>query len=117
MGLAQGLAVTRGISRSGSTIATALFLGVNRREAATFSFLLSIPAILGALLLKLDLEALSQAGGGPSPWAYLIGLLVSALVGVLCLELLLGVVQRGKLHHFAYYCWVVGLSGLLWEIA
>ncbi len=114
VGTAQGLAVARGISRSGSTIAAALFASVERKDAARFSFLLSIPAILGALVLELKPEAFAQGGVGAG--AYAIGLLVSAGVGVLCLRFLLYVVQHQRLHHFAWYCWAVGLAAILWEV-
>lgn len=101
IGLAQGLAITPGISRSGTTIAVALFLGLKRDFAARFSFLMSVPAILGAVLLKLkdvggaELHVDQLAAGG-----------FSALVtGYGALVLLVFVVKRGKLDRFAWYCW------------
>lgn len=114
VGVVQGLAVLRGISRSGSTIAAALFAGVQREQAARFSFLLSIPAILGALVLELKPDVL--AGGDIGLGTYGAGLVVSALTGVACLKLLLYVVQQRRLHHFAYYCWALGLAAVLWEV-
>jgi len=115
VGVVQGLAVTRGISRSGSTISVALWLGVPRDDAAQFSFLLSVPAILGALVLELDPQQLTA--GSIGPLAYALGFVAAALVGVLCLRLLLNLVRRGGFHHFAWYCWALGLAALIWGIA
>ena len=105
IGIVQGLAILPGISRSGSTIATALFLGVDRKLAGRYSFLLSIPAIVGALVLGLDAPELHTT----IPWGTIIaGSMVSAVVGWLALVILLRVVDRGQLHRFAPYCWLVG---------
>lgn len=110
IGIVQGLAILPGISRSGSTISTALFLGVDRKLAGRYSFLLSIPAIVGALVLGLDAPELATT----IPLATIIaGSLVSAGVGWLALVILLRVVDRGQLHRFAPYCWIVGLITLV----
>jgi undecaprenyl-diphosphatase len=110
IGVAQGLAVLPGISRSGATIATALWFGVRSRTAAVFSFLLSIPAIAGALLLKAaDVDTSDTA----QLRAALIGALVAAVVGVACLRILLGVLRRARFHHFAWYCFALGGLALL----
>ena len=114
IGVAQGLAVMPGISRSGSTIVTALALGANRMKAAEFSFFLSIPAILGAVVLEFDAAALTTGPGGTTP--YLVGALVSAGAGVLALRALLGVVRAAKLHHFAFYCWALGTVAVGWSL-
>lgn len=106
IGIVQGIAVLPGISRSGSTIVAALALGAARLEAAEFSFFLSIPAILGAVILKVDPELLASATELP---AYLAGASVSAIGGVAALTLLLGVVRSARLHRFAFYCWLIGL--------
>ncbi len=113
IGAAQGLAITPGLSRSGSTISVALLLGVDRKLAAHYSFLLSIPAILGALLLQVrDLEA-----GQAVDWApLLIGGAVAGVTGWAALRVLLRVVQAGRLHWFAPYCWVLGLAAVAWSI-
>ncbi len=105
IGIIQGLAILPGISRSGATIATALFLGVDRKVAGRYSFLLSIPAIVGALVLGLDTPALHTDIPLPT---IIAGSLISAAVGWLALVILLRVVERGQLHRFAPYCWVVG---------
>ena len=108
IGLVQGLAITPGISRSGSTIAVALFLGMDRALAARFSFLLSVPAILGAVVLKFDPALLH----GINWIAVGVGFLTSAVVGYVALVLLVGIVKRGGLHRFAWY--LVPLAGLAW---
>lgn len=101
IGVVQGLAITPGISRSGSTIAAAMFLGIEREAAAKYSFLLSIPAIMGAFLLKagdLDLSA-----GNLAP--LLTGFVTAAVTGYLALQLLLRFVRSGSLDKFAFYLW------------
>ena len=109
IGIVQGLAILPGISRSGSTISVALFLNVDRKVAGRYSFLLSIPAIVGALVLSLDTPELHTT----IPVAtIIIGSVISAIVGWLALMVLLRVVDRGQLHRFAPYCWVVGVITL-----
>ena len=115
IGVAQGVAVLPGISRSGMTITCALALGVERMHAARYSFLLSIPAILGALVLKLDPAAFatSQGQGSALPM-FLAGAAAAGLVGYGCLVLLTHLLRRAQFHHFAWYCWAVGGAGLLY---
>ena len=110
IGLAQALAIWPGVSRSGSTIACGLVLGLDPAVAARFSFLLSIPAILGALVLGLDAEEMQTA---ISLEMILLGAIIAATVGYLALKLLLGLVRRGQLSWFAPYCWVLGLIALI----
>jgi undecaprenyl-diphosphatase len=111
VGIAQGLAILPGISRSGATICMASYCGWRRRWAAEFSFLIVIPAIVGAAILKLTetiglpREQLAAVRWGP----VVIGSVVSLVVGVFALKLLLGAVRRAKLHYFAVYCWLVGV--------
>jgi undecaprenyl-diphosphatase len=112
MGCAQALAILPGISRSGSTISTGLLLKVSGDEAARFSFLLSVPAILGATIL----EAKDVMVAGLSEELYLslaVGMITSYLSGYIAIETLLGVVRRGKLFWFAPYCLLIGILGLL----
>jgi undecaprenyl-diphosphatase len=112
IGLAQGLAIVPGLSRSGTTISAGLLLGLDRRLAAHYSFVLSVPAILGALFLQLyGLEPQTQVVLAP----LLIGGAVAAASGYLALKLLLKVVRRGKLHWFAPYCVILGLTALGWS--
>jgi undecaprenyl-diphosphatase len=108
IGAVQGFAILRGISRSGSTIAAGLWLGLRRETAAVFSFLLSVPAILGALVVS------SADGGGTSVEAHLLllGVGVSAVVGYGALRVLLAIVGRGSFHRFAPYCWGLGFTVL-----
>lgn len=109
IGVVQGLAILPGISRSGSTISMAMFLGVDRKLAGRYSFLLSIPAIVGALILGLGEPELATT----IPLVTIVaGSIVSALVGWLALVILLRVVDRGQLHRFAPYCWLVGVITL-----
>ncbi len=113
VGLAQALALLPGISRSGSTISTGMLSGMDRTGAARFSFLLSVPAIAGAAALKLG-EATRSGPGLPVLAA---GLVVSALTGYAALRLLLRFVHRGRLSVFAWYCWAVGLIGIVLSLA
>lgn len=113
IGLVQGLAILPGISRSGSTISTALFLGVNRDFAGRFSFLLSIPAIVGALLISLDSSVVHSSA---STAAILSGTAAAAAVGYLALKILLKLVNKGQIHRFAPYCWLVGVAALGWAL-
>lgn len=109
IGFVQGLAVIPGISRSGSTIVAGLYLGLGRKEAARFSFLLCLPAIIGAEILGIR-DAM--ATGVTLDGAVLIGTLVSFVVGYFALKVLLGLVNQGRLHVFAPYCAVVGVVAL-----
>jgi len=100
IGIAQGLAITPGISRSGSTIAAGLLLGLDRESAARYSFLLSIPAILGAVVLK----AKDGIPAGTIDWlAVGVGFVGAAVSGYAALVFLVALVKRGGLHHFAWY--------------
>jgi len=109
IGLAQAFAILPGISRSGSTIVVGLRLGLSAEAAAAFSFLLSIPAILGASVLKLP-QLDTSNGLDLSTLALAVG--VSFLVGWAALGLLVWITKRGKLHVFAPYCWALGLAAL-----
>jgi len=109
IGAAQGLALIPGISRSGATIVCALVFGLRRELAARFSFLLAIPAIIGATLVQLNAEAIGRVG----VLSLAFGFVSAALVGLLALKILMGMVRKGKLFWFAPYCWVLGLFILL----
>jgi len=115
VGIAQGLAILPGISRSGITICVASYCGLRRRWTAEFSFLIAVPAIAGATLIKLK-DTFAQPGEvlRAVPWApILAGSFVSLVVGVIALMLLLGAVRRAKLHYFAVYCWALGAALVL----
>ncbi|RME16543.1 MAG: undecaprenyl-diphosphate phosphatase, partial [Bdellovibrio sp.] len=110
IGVAQGAAIAPGISRSGSTIAAALFLKVSRDAAVLFSFLLSIPAILGAAVLQLRHVEFSQ----PNVWQSLLtGFIVSYIFGLIGLWGIVYVVKRGRLQYFSYYLWALSAIILL----
>jgi undecaprenyl-diphosphatase len=111
IGIIQGLAVMPGISRSGSTISAGLFLGVNRETAIRYSFLLSIPAILGALVLQIVSDP--SEGGNVSSGVMATGLVTSLIVGYAALSLLVKMVQKGQLYFFAPYCFVLGVIALI----
>jgi undecaprenyl-diphosphatase len=104
VGTLQGLGIMRGISRSGSTITAGLMTGLDQEASAAFSFLLAVPAIIGALILKFDVAALSG-----DQWIHaLLGAGVAAIVGTLALRLLLRMLRVGRLHLFAWYCFALG---------
>lgn len=109
IGLAQVIALLPGISRSGATIAAGLYQGVKREDAAAFSFLLFIPAVLGAGVLQAVKADWSAVAAGP----LIVGVLVATIIGVLALRWLLRVIKEGKLHYFSWYCWAVGLAAIL----
>ena len=109
IGVAQGLAIIPGISRSGSTIVCALLLGLRRETAGRFSFLLSIPAIIGAVGLQLESDAIMRVG--PVPLA--AGFASAALVGFFALRLLMGMVKKGHFYYFAPYCFAVGILTIM----
>ena len=108
VGAAQALATCPGLSRSGTTISVGCFLGFERKFAVRYSFIMSIPAVLGANILSLK-----DALGGEVIWkdvpVYLLGVLVAAVVGYACIRLLKMIAAKGKFGAFAYYCWAVGL--------
>ena len=112
IGVVQGLAIIPGISRSGSTISIGLLLGIDRETAARYSFLLSIPAIIGAGVLSLK-EGLSQTNLAIQ--ISLLGALIAALVGYVALKSLLHIVKKGHLHLFAPYCWLVGILAIFFS--
>ncbi len=110
IGLAQGCAVLPGISRSGSTITTALLLGVAPKDCAKISFLLSIPVICGAILLHWhDFAALTSNGIG----IIIAAACVAAIVGYICLILLEKILKKANFHYFAPYCLVVGIIAII----
>ncbi|MCW4052788.1 MAG: undecaprenyl-diphosphate phosphatase [Candidatus Bathyarchaeota archaeon] len=106
-GVAQGIAIIPGVSRSGVTISTELLRGVDRKVAFEFSFLLSIPAVIGATFVELGDLNLLMANTEVS--AILAGVVVAALVGYLSLRILLRTVMKQKLHWFAFYCWAASI--------
>ena len=112
VGLGQAIATMPGISRSGMTITTGCFMGFERKFAVRFSFLLSIPAVLGATILSLK-DALDTGIIWAEVPMYVVGVITAAVVGYACIRLLRLVAEKGRFGAFAYYCWAVGLLTLL----
>ena len=117
VGLAQGLAVFPGISRSGSTICSGLFQGLSPEEAFDFSFLMSLPSITGALLLEAIDTGGMEAFFNSLPAGWVLGALAAFVSGIFALALLRRFVVRGKWNLFAIYTAVVGATALLWGLA
>lgn len=115
VGVAQAFATMPGISRSGTTVSVGCFLGFDRRFALRYSFLMSIPAILGANVLNIKdcLEAGVDMALIP---AYISGVATAAVLGYLSIRLLKFVTEKGKFGAFSYYCWAVGALTILLSI-
>jgi undecaprenyl-diphosphatase len=109
IGIAQAIALVPGVSRSGMTLSVALMLGINRKEAGRFAFLLAIPAIAGAFLLQIaeGVPVTLEAGGA------IVGFIAAFLAGLFSLKLLLRVLKSGKLHYFSIWCFLMALLTLL----
>lgn len=115
VGAGQAIATMPGISRSGMTISAGCFTGFERRFAVRFSFLLSIPAVLGANILSLK-DAFKAGIVWSEVPVYLVGVVTAAVVGYLCIRLLKMIADKGRFGAFAYYCWAVGLLTLVLNI-
>ena len=114
VGVAQAIATCPGISRSGTTITAGCFLGFDRKFAVRYSFLMSIPAIFGANILSIK-DALETVVWAEVP-VYLVGVLVSAVVGYACIRLLKMIADKGKFGFFSYYCWTVGVLTIIMNL-
>ena len=112
VGFAQAFAIIPGISRSGSTIVGGLFRGLDRELAAKYSFLLSVPVIGGATLLKIK-DLVTVGMGNITFLELLIGTFSAAIAGYFSIKLLLKLINQEKLSVFAYYCWTLGLIIIL----
>lgn len=112
VGVGQAVATLPGVSRSGMTITAGCFVGYERRFAVRFSFLLSIPAVLGANILSIG-DAVKAGINGAEVPMYLVGVVTAAVVGYLCIRLLKYVADKGRFGAFAYYCWAVGILTLV----
>ena len=115
IGVCQVVATAPGISRSGMTITAGCFRNFDRRFAVRFSFLLSIPAVLGANILSLA-DALKAGVDVSALPVYLVGVVTAAVVGYLCIRLLKYIAGQGRFGAFAYYCWAVGLLTLVMNV-
>lgn len=114
MGLGQACAILPGLSRSGTTIAAGLTIGLDKEFAAKFSFILSIPAILGAFVLQIkDIGSALDASFLP----VLLGFIASIVAGYLAIKWMLDLIQNKSLDIFAYYCWLMGIIVFMGSIA
>lgn len=114
VGVAQGIAVLPGISRSGATITAAIFSGIERKEAARFSFLMAIPAVAGATLLELRKFNLGEIVA-MNPIAVISSMAVGFASGIFGLWFLLRIIKTPNFRYFAYYLWIVSIAGLLFS--
>ena len=112
VGCGQALAVIPGLSRSGTTISVGMLRGFDRAFAVRFSFLLSLPAILGANVLEIK-DAVEAGFPMEELPMYLVGVAVAAVVGYFAIRLVKSLADKGKFGKFAYYCWAVGLGSLI----
>ncbi|MDR8390575.1 undecaprenyl-diphosphate phosphatase [Aliifodinibius sp. S!AR15-10] len=113
IGLAQAFAILPGISRSGSTISLGLYLGVKREEVANFSFLMVIPVIAGAMVMQL--KEMAEVGiQFNAAMDLVIGFLAAFISGYFALKYLIVMLKTKGIHPFAWYCWTVGILGLIY---
>jgi undecaprenyl-diphosphatase len=114
IGILQAFAIFPGLSRSGSTIAAGLIAGLDRNFAAHFSFVLSIPVIIGAAIFQLK-DAFSIGIPQQLIVPYLLGPVTASIFGYLAITVVLDLVRKGKLSLFSYYCWTLGAVVLVWH--
>lgn len=112
VGCAQAVATVPGLSRSGTTISVGMLRGFDRKFAVRFSFLMSLPAILGANILEFKDAVELGIDAGMMP-VYLVGVAVAAVVGYFAIRLVNMLADKGKFGKFSYYCWAVGLGSLI----
>lgn len=112
VGFGQAVATIPGLSRSGTTITVGMARGFKRSYAVAFSFILSIPAVLGSTLISL-ISALNKGINWANIPAYIIGMLIAGTVGYLSLSLFKQFVQKKPLTFFAYYCWAAGIVAII----
>lgn len=112
IGFAQALAIMPGISRSGTTISAGMFSGMNKAEAAEFSFMLSIPAILGATVLQLP-DFFAELGNVKLVLVQIAGAAAAGIVGYLSIAMLMNIIKKGKFFYFGLYCAAVGILGII----
>lgn len=113
IGIAQAIAIIPGISRSGSTIATSLLLGVTKKNAARFSFLMALPVILGAMLKKiLDLNSGATSISTDEGIGLIVGFIAAFVSGVLACTWMIKIVRKSKLKYFSMYCVLAGIGAI-----
>ena len=116
IGTMQGLAITPGVSRSGSTLSGGLFSGLDKDFAVEFAFLISIPSILGSLVFESGSDAMASAlstNMGP----VVVGAVVAAVSGILAIKTMITVVRKFSLRYFSYYVWAVGIFLIVYTLA
>ncbi|NCZ94327.1 MAG: undecaprenyl-diphosphate phosphatase [Flavobacteriia bacterium] len=117
VGLSQAIAILPGISRSGATISTSVLLGIDREQAARFSFLMVVPLILGKMAMDtLDLFSMSQTYQDQHLAPLLVGFVAAFITGLWACKLMLSLVKRAKLSGFAIYCLVLGTVAAAWTV-
>jgi len=112
IGTAQGVAITPGFSRSGFTIATGLLMGVKKEVSFVYSFLLSMPAVVGATIV----ESKDLAVGSQDMTVLILGVVTSIVVGYVSLKILFRMVMKERFHLFAYYCWIAGAIIIVFQL-
>lgn len=114
VGCAQALAIMPGLSRSGSTIFAGMLLGIPRETIARFSFIMSIPAIVGAAVLQMS-DFFQNPPTSDTATSLIAGMVMSAVAGYLAIKLLLDVIRKNRLHWFGYYCLLLSSVGLMYH--
>ena len=112
IGMAQGVATIPGISRSGATISICLMLGIKKETAVKYSFIMSIPAVIGAAILEIK-DVGGMTVNVSTVIAYVVGMIVSAVVGYFAIRFMIGVVRRKRYIYFSIYCMVIGLVAII----
>ena len=111
IGIAQAIALFPGVSRSGSTITMGIILGISPKKCAEFSFLLGIPAICGAMVLKMnEISSIDKK----LLLTYSIGMIAAFLTGLVAIFCVLRLIEKGKFKFFGFYCLLVGITGLIY---
>ncbi|MEX2287108.1 MAG: undecaprenyl-diphosphate phosphatase [Planctomycetaceae bacterium] len=115
IGVFQALALLPGVSRSGTTISTGLIAGLRRQISTSFSFLIAVPVVFGAIVLTAK-DVIEGSATIAFPGALAVGIAVSFVVGWAALRWLIRIVSQNKLHWFAWYCAIVGVVTIVWQL-
>lgn len=111
-GICQGFAVIPGISRYGLTLSAGILCGYNKKFAVKYSFLMSIPAIIGSLILEIKLAILNPAIQFGFVLYSIVGAVVACIVGLFCIRIMMKLVQKKRLRYFSYYCFIIGMIAI-----
>ena len=114
IGISQAIAILPGISRSGATISTSVLLGIDRVKAARFSFLMVVPLILGKMAK--DILGGNLAESAIEPTLLIAGFAAAFISGLFACKWMISLVKRSQLKYFAYYCFIVGISAIIYTI-